>query len=179
MARSKRILILTLSTLLAACIAGPAWAEEKKAEKTSEEKAERRLRKRNEPPSPEFDNVRRAIDALTPEQRKKFQENFIRWSNLPPDEKRALRDRDEMRRRRIANEIEEAMAESGLSLDEAQKKAFTMRYIEERKKIEERLRRETDERRAPLLQDLTAQLKAEFSGQTSTTQTTSGTGAGQ
>ena len=37
-------------------------------------------------PSPEFENVRRALDALTPEQRKRFQENFWRWANLSPDE---------------------------------------------------------------------------------------------
>ncbi len=32
--------------------------------------------------SPEFDNVRKAIEALTPEQQKRFQENFVRRMNL-------------------------------------------------------------------------------------------------
>ena len=29
-----------------------------------------------------FKNVRKALDELTPEQRQRFQENFLRWSNL-------------------------------------------------------------------------------------------------
>src|SRR5882757_8891612 len=53
-------------------------------------------------PSPEFENVRKALDALTPEQRKRFQENFWRWANLPPDEKKALRDREELRKKFMA-----------------------------------------------------------------------------
>ena len=37
-----------------------------------------------------FKNVRKALDELTPEQRQRFQENFLRWSNLSPEEKKAL-----------------------------------------------------------------------------------------
>ena len=40
------------------------------------------------PMSPEFQNARRALEALSPEQRQRFIENFKRWSNLPPEEKR-------------------------------------------------------------------------------------------
>src|SRR6202044_2365403 len=48
--------------------------------------------------SPEFENVRKTLETLTPEQRKRFRENFIRWMNLSPEEKKILREREEMRR---------------------------------------------------------------------------------
>src|SRR3954451_368554 len=50
-------------------------------------------------PSPELENVRKALEALTPEQRKDFRENLSRWMNLSPDEKQALREREELRRK--------------------------------------------------------------------------------
>ena len=119
------------------------------------------------PGSPDFekfDNVRKAIDALTPEQRKRFQENFLRWSNLSPEEKKALSDRETFRRKKIAEEIESALKESGLELDPERRELFARRYGEERHKIEEQLRKEMDEKRQPLLKDVVAKLKAEFAG---------------
>ena len=113
--------------------------------------------------SPEFDNVRKALEALSPEQRKRFQENFWRWSNLPTEEKKSLRNREEMRRKRMADEIESATKESGLSFDQERRELFTKRYTEERRKLEEQLRREMHEKRKPLVRELVGRLKEEFS----------------
>ena len=113
--------------------------------------------------SPEFENVRKALDALTPEQRKRFQENFVRWSNMPPEAKKALRDRDEFRRKKMAEDIEAALRESGLELNKERREQFAKRYTQERRKIEEQLRRETDEKRRPLVKEIVAKLKTEFS----------------
>ena len=41
--------------------------------------------------TPEFENMRRTLDGLTPEQRQRFKENLIRWMELSPEEKQALR----------------------------------------------------------------------------------------
>jgi hypothetical protein len=112
--------------------------------------------------SPEFENVRKALEALTPEQRKRFQENFVRWSNMPPEAKKALRDRDEFRRKKMAEDIEAAVRESGLVLDKERREHFAKRYAQERRKIEEQLRREMDEKRRPLVKDIVAKLKIEF-----------------
>ncbi len=112
--------------------------------------------------SPEFENVRKALEALTPEQRKRFQENFLRWSNLPPEKKEALRDREEFRRKRMAEEIDVAIRDTGLELDKERRELFVKRYAEERRKVEEQLRKEWEEKRKPLLADLVARLKAEF-----------------
>src|SRR4051794_27161708 len=114
-------------------------------------------------PSPELENVRKALEALTPEQRQQFRENFNRWINLPPDEKRALRDREELRRQHMAEETEAAIKQLGIELDPARRQAFMRRYSEERRKVEEQLRKETEAKRAPMVADIIARLKVEFS----------------
>ena len=117
------------------------------------------------PLAPEFGNVRRALEALTPEQRQRFVENLKRWANLPPEEKKALADRDGFRRKRMAEEIDRAVAETGLNLEGERRALFAKRYDEERRKVEEQLRKELEEKRQPLIKDIVAQLKAEFSAE--------------
>ena len=121
------------------------------------------------PDGEKFENVRKAIEALTPEQRKRFQENFLRWSNLSPEEKKALADREIFRRKKIAEDIDAALKEAGLELDAERRELFARRYGEERHKIEEQLRKELDDKRRPLLKEVIARLKAEFSGGTPAT----------
>ncbi len=121
-------------------------------------------RKKGDPADREkFETVRKAIDALTPDQRKRFQENFLRWSSLSPEEKKALSDRDAFRRKKIAEDIDAALKEAGLELDGERREAFGRRYGEERHKIEGQLRKEMEDRRKPLLKEVIAKLKAEFS----------------
>ncbi len=48
-------------------------------------------------------------------------------------------------------------------LDPERREMFVKRYTEERKKIEETLRKETEEKRGPRLEELRDRLKAEFS----------------
>ena len=113
--------------------------------------------------SPAFENVRKALEALTPEQRKRFQENFWRWSNLSAEEKKALADHEAMRKRKITEDIDAAIKETGLNLDPARSELFARRYGEERRKVEEQLRKEMEEKRKPLVKEIVAKLKAEFS----------------
>ena len=87
----------------------------------------------------------------------------MRWSNLPSDTKRALRDRDEFRKKRMVEQVEAALQEGGLALDKTRRGKFTKRYVEERRKIEEQLRTETEAKRVPLVKEMVARLKDEFS----------------
>ncbi len=128
----------------------------------SENPEKKKRKDRDATPSPEFENVRKALDALTPEQRKRFQENFVRWSNLSPEEKKALRDREEVRKKFMDQELQVALQETGLQLDGERRQQFTRRYAQERRKIEEQLRKETMEKRKPLLKEMLARLKEEF-----------------
>ncbi|MEO7317936.1 MAG: hypothetical protein ABIZ56_02995, partial [Chthoniobacteraceae bacterium] len=105
----------------------------------------------------------RALEALTPEQRQRFIENLKRWSNLPPEEKKALADREGFRRKKIAEEIDQAITDARLTLEGERRALFAKRYGEERRKVEEQLRREMEEKRQPLVKDIVARLKAEFS----------------
>ena len=118
--------------------------------------------------NPVFDDVKKALNALTPAQRKRFQENFIRWSNLPPEEKKALRDKEELRRALVAQEVDAAIKESGLELDSEHRELFAKRYSEERRKIEEQLRKEAAEKRRPMVHEMVARLKQEFAAPSQT-----------
>jgi hypothetical protein len=114
---------------------------------------------------PAYENVRKALDALTPEQRKRFQENFLRWANLSPEEKKALRDREEVRKKTVEQEIDVAVQESGLQLDAERREQFAKRYSEGRRLIEDQLRKELSEKRKPLVHELVGRLRAEFSNE--------------
>lgn len=113
-------------------------------------------------PSPEMQNARKALEALTPGQRTRFQENFLRWANLTPEEKKALLDREELRRKMMQAEVEAVIQESGLKLEGGRREEFVKRYTEERRKIEEQLRKEINEKRKPLVRDLIGRLQTEF-----------------
>jgi hypothetical protein len=115
------------------------------------------------PNGPAYENVRKAIEALTPEQRKRFQENFWRWANLSPEEKKALRDREELRKKMIEQETETAIQESGLQLEGERREQFVKRFGEGRRAIEEQLRKEMGERRKPMVHELISRLRTEFS----------------
>jgi hypothetical protein len=157
MAGSVRLLIFLFCCAAASALAEPGPCGSKRAWKGEGG------RHFEGTPSPELETVRKAIEALTPEQRKRFQDNFWRWANLPPEEKKALRDRDEIRRKFMRDEVEAALKESGLELEGERKSEFIKRYGEERKKIEEQLREEMAAKRKPLVRDLIGKLKAEFS----------------
>jgi hypothetical protein len=117
------------------------------------------------PNGPAYENVRKALEALTPEQKKRFQENFWRWANLSPEEKKALRDREEVRKQLIAQETDTALQESGLQLEGEQREQFIKRYGEGRRLIEEQLRKEMNEKRKPMVHELISRLRNEFTSE--------------
>ena len=117
------------------------------------------------PKGPAYENVRKALEALTPDQRKKFQENFWRWANLSPEEKKALRDREDIRKKAIETETDAAIQQSGLTLEGERREQFVKRYSEGRRAIEEQLRKEMAEKRKPLVHDLINRLSSEFANE--------------
>jgi hypothetical protein len=167
MARLERLLIplLAFAIVNVAVSAQEATQQSSEGERTEAKDGERGKKhyEGKRKMSPEMENVRRAIEALSPEQRKRFEENFHKWANLPAEEKKSLRDREEMRRKRMTEDIQEALQRSGLTLNEEQKVQFARRYAEERRKLEEELRKEMNEKRQPRLEALVGQLAKEFS----------------
>lgn len=85
---------------------------------------------------------------------------------MTPQERNALRDREAFRRQKIFQEIDKSITESGLQLDKDAREMYMLRYTQERRKIEEKLQKELEEKRKPLLEDMNARLKAEFKAMT-------------
>ena len=102
------------------------------------------------------------LQKLSPEQRADLWKAVWAVINLPPEKRQALLGMDEERRKFAREEIERAMSEGGLQLDEEKRKHFVRRYFEERRTIEETLRKESEEKRRQLLGAMRARLKQEF-----------------
>jgi len=127
--------------------------------------------KKNKPNRPFFksgdpaDFAQKLFDRMTPEEKERFKENFERWKTLPPEERQALMMHEKMRRERMLQEIDEAIKKTALQLDKDRREMFALRYAQERRKIEEQLRREMEEKRRPLLKEMIERLSREFSAQ--------------
>jgi hypothetical protein len=111
---------------------------------------------------PELEKAREAIRDLKPAERQHWLRRFREFADLPPEQKKTLLDREEMFRRRMREDTEAALKQSGLTLSEEQRRQFAARYAEERRKIEEELRAEIEKLRQPRLQALIDKLKQEF-----------------
>jgi hypothetical protein len=106
--------------------------------------------------------MRQTLEKMTPEQRQEYWRNFQKWMAMQPADKKEMSEREESRRNKIREEINNAIASTGLELSEEQKQQFKQRYFEERRAIEEKLRKDYEEKRAPLLKEMLERLKAEF-----------------
>src|SRR4051794_38144937 len=83
----------------------------------------------------------------SPEDRMRLQSNAERWLRLPPEEQRVLRDRELMRRQRIQREADAALKQSGLQLEAEKREAYQRRYLQERRRVEQSLRQDMEDRR--------------------------------
>lgn len=104
---------------------------------------------------------------MSPEDRQRFRSNAEQWQQLGPEERRALRDRQEWRQLRMKRDAEAALRESGLQLEAEKRAIYERRYIEERRRIDQELRRELREKRQQQLAPVIEKLKKEFSPQQS------------
>ena len=116
--------------------------------------------------TPEADAMReramRELQKLSPEKREDLWKAVWAVLNLPAEKRQMLFGMDEERRKLAREEIDRAMSDSGLQLDEERRKHFFHRYFEERRTIEERLRKDSDEKRRQFLGEMRARLKQEF-----------------
>ena len=108
------------------------------------------------------DRAMRELQKLSPEKRADLWKAVWAVINLPPEKRQMLLGMEDERRKFAREEIDRAMSENGIQLDEERKKLFSRRYFEERRAIEEKLRKESDEKRRQLLGEMRAKLKQEF-----------------
>ena len=117
----------------------------------------------------------RELQKLSPEQKADIWKAVWAVLNLPPEKRQMLLGMDDDRRKVAREEIERAMSDAGLQLDEEKRKRFVGRYFEERRIIEEKLRKESEEKRRHFLGEMRARLKQEF--ETATVKPAPGDGA--
>ena len=111
------------------------------------------------------EKARQALEQMNPEDRQRVMQRLKEFADLPPEKKKELFERSEYFRRKMREDVEAAMKETGLTLSDEQKKKFAERYFEERKGIEEELRKQMEEFRRPKLKALADKLKQEFAAQ--------------
>ncbi|HXM29017.1 MAG TPA: hypothetical protein VN957_23550 [Chthoniobacterales bacterium] len=97
--------------------------------------------------SVKLEDLRRSIEQLTPEQQQKVLQNLHRWLALSPDERDVLRQRQRVRQQKEEESVTEAYQKSGLRLNEEGREIFRKLYLQERRKLEEQLAKDTQEKR--------------------------------
>ena len=123
--------------------------------------------------SVKLEDLRRSIEQLTPEQQQKVLQNLHRWLALSPDERDVLRQRQRVRQQKEEESVTEAYQKSGLHLNEEGREQFRKLYLQERRKLEEQLAKETQEKRQKGDSVIVEKLKKEFASTPSASATTS------
>lgn len=109
------------------------------------------------------DRAMREIQKLTPEQRSEVWRCVWAVLNLPAEKRQQLLGQDDDRRKKMREQIEQALKDNGIELNDENKRRFFHRYFEERRAIEEKLRKDEAERRQALMREMAEKLKKEFS----------------
>ena len=110
---------------------------------------------------PRGKKFRKRLEELSPEDRQKVLEKMRRWEQLPGDEKAHQRFIQGEREKRTNQAVDNALKNSGLELNEEQRRKFAEIYRAERRKVEEELRSEMDQKRKerlPALQQKVVEL---------------------
>jgi len=113
----------------------------------------------------DFRPMHERMSELSPEDRQRFEKNAQRWAQMSPEERSMLRERENVRRERLKREGEDALRGTGLTLDGARREQFQIRYMQERRKLEQSLHKEIEEKRQQQLTPIIERLKKEFESQ--------------
>ncbi|MBV8376848.1 MAG: hypothetical protein JO279_07560 [Verrucomicrobia bacterium] len=109
-----------------------------------------------------FELLRKAFEQLSTEQQERILQNLHRWQELSQDEKEVLRQRERVQRQKLEASINEAYQKSGLQLNDEQRAQFHKRYLQERRRLEEQLAHEIQEKRQAGNAAIIEMLKKEF-----------------
>jgi uncharacterized protein YecT (DUF1311 family) len=110
-----------------------------------------------------FELLRKAFEQLSSEQQERILQNFHRWQDLSQDEKEVLRQRERVQRQKLDASLNEAYQKSGLQLNDEQRAQFHKRYLQERRRLEEQLAHDIQEKRQAGNAAIIEMLKKEFS----------------
>lgn len=99
---------------------------------------------------------------MPPDERQAFRKNAERWMQMGPEERRIMRDREQIYRAQVQREVDSALRDTGLRLEGEKRAQFEQRYLQERRRIEHSLQQEIDSKRRQQMPALQEQLKKEF-----------------
>ena len=126
------------------------------------------------------EEVEKNLAEMTPEKRKEFWGAVSMLNNVPPDQrgefwravwavnfmpaeqKTKIIGEGEERRKAMKEEVDRVFADVGLTKEDPRRREFYMKYFGGRKEMEEKILKESNERRQALLKELEAKLKQEF-----------------
>ncbi len=81
---------------------------------------------------------------------------------MPMETQNVLRARELARQQRLQRDAEAALRDSGLQIEAEKRALFEQRYVAERKRIDQELRRELQEKRKREMEPVVERLKKEF-----------------
>ena len=114
------------------------------------------------PATSKVEEARRRFQQMTPEQRLKLQDNLQKWKGLSNEERQALRFQLKMRTDHLEKSASWLEKKNGWKLSPESHQKLLERLDEERKRIEDTLRKEEDEKRRPMTKKMMDALEAEF-----------------
>lgn len=114
------------------------------------------------PRGPMMNPGRERFNQLSPEERQAFRRNAERWLKMNPEQQKALREREQIRRAQMKAEAEATLRQLGLRLDSSAQGQFEARYMQERRRMERQLRQEAEAKRQQQQLQLNERLKSEF-----------------
>lgn len=106
--------------------------------------------------------MKERIEKMSEKDRQHFLENFSKWNDMNDGERREFREKFRSVRKLMREDAEKALKQTGLSLDPDRQEVFQLRYMQERRRIEQHLRETMNKQREELLKQATEKLKAEF-----------------
>jgi hypothetical protein len=99
---------------------------------------------------------------MPPDARQNFQRNAQLWMQMTPEQRNLMRQRENMRRQIMTRDADAAVRDSGLQLNPQERARFESRYIQERRKVEQSLRKQIETERQKEIPALIQQLRKEF-----------------
>jgi hypothetical protein len=111
---------------------------------------------------PSGQSVRERWLAMPPDARQNFQRNAQLWMQMTPEQRNLMRQRENMRRQIMTRDADAAVRDSGLQLNPQERARFESRYIQERRKVEQSLRKQIETERQKEIPALIQQLRKEF-----------------
>ena len=104
------------------------------------------------------------LEKMAPKERERFMENLQRWKSMGEDERRKLKEAGRDDWSRMREEVNKTAKDLGLTLDRDQREMFELRFRQERRKVEQKVREQMDAIRQPLLKEMRDVLGQEFGG---------------